>query len=40
MGNTIKPQLSLDKSIKLDGEKHFKMRYWSVPNEQDAPNQV
>lgn len=33
---TINPFLNLDKSIKMDGEKHFRIKYWST-NGKDFP---
>jgi len=33
---TIAPQLQLDKAIKQDGEKHFRIKYWST-NGKDFP---
>ena len=37
--NTISPQLSLDKSVKMDGSKHIQMKKWAVADEE-APNVV
>ena len=37
--NTISPQLSLDKSVKMDGGKHINMKKWSVVDD-DAPSIV
>ena len=37
--NTISPQLSLDKSVKMDGGKHITMKKWSVVDD-DAPNVI
>lgn len=37
--NTISPQLSLDKSVKMDGGKHITMKKWAVVDE-DAPNVI
>lgn len=35
--NTISPQLSLDKSVKMDGGKHINFKKWAVVDD-DAPN--
>lgn len=35
--NTSEPFLSLDKSVEMDGEKHIRIKHWSVPDE-DAPS--
>ena len=35
--NTIAPQLSLDKSVKMDGGKHISFKKWAVVDD-DAPN--
>lgn len=37
--NTISPQLSLDKSVKMDGGKHINMKKWSVVDD-DAPSVI
>jgi hypothetical protein len=35
--NTIAPYLKIDKSIKMDGERHIGMKVWST-NDHNAPN--
>lgn len=35
---TIKPKLVIDKKSRFDGENHLNFKYWSIPNESDAPN--
>lgn len=39
---TIAPQLQLDKSVKMDGEKHFRIKFWSTYGKDaaDAPSNV
>ena len=38
--STITPRLSLDKTDRMDGHKHIKMRYWAVPEDQHAPSKI
>jgi hypothetical protein len=38
--NTISPLLSLDKSVKLNGGKHIRLKHWSIVDEEDAPSLV
>ena len=35
--NTIAPMLSLDKAQEMDGDKHVRIKHWSVQDE-DAPS--
>jgi len=39
---TIAPRLQLDKSIKMDGEKHFNIKYWSTSGKDnpEAPKDI
>jgi len=37
--NTTEPFLSLDKSTEMDGEKHIRIKHWSVQDE-DAPSLI
>jgi len=37
---TISPLLSLDKSVKLSGGKHIRLKHWSIVDEEDAPSLV
>lgn len=39
---TIDPRLHLDKSVKMDGEKHFAVKYWSTSGKEfpEAPPSV
>jgi len=39
---TIAPRLQLDKSIKMDGEKHFNIKYWSTSGKDnpEAPKAI
>ena len=39
-GMTIQPYLKIDKKYRVDGENHMNFRYWSVPNEEDAPSAI
>lgn len=36
---TIDPKLSIDKKLKMDGENHLKLKYWSI-NTPEAPSKV
>jgi hypothetical protein len=38
LANTIKPRLTIDKKSRFDGENHLNFKYWSVPNDTDAPS--
>jgi hypothetical protein len=35
---TIKPYLVIDKKSRYDGENHLNFKYWSIPNDESAPN--
>lgn len=35
---TIPPVLTIDKKSRFDGENHLNFKYWSLPNDSDAPN--
>jgi hypothetical protein len=37
---TIDPVLSIDRKVKMDGQNHLRLKYWSVPNEAGAPKKV
>ena len=37
---TINPYLKIDKKARMDGDNHVLFKYWSVPNEEDAPSQI
>lgn len=37
---TIEPFLKIDKKVRMDGDNHVLFKYWSVPNEPEAPNPV
>jgi hypothetical protein len=37
-GETIEPKLSVDKKQRNDGENHMNFKYWSVPNDPEAPS--
>lgn len=37
---TIDPVLSIDRKKKMDGENHLRLKYWSIPNEPDAPKKI
>lgn len=37
-GETIEPLLTIDKKSRNDGENHMNFKYWSIPNDIDAPN--
>jgi len=37
-GETIEPLLSIDKKPRHDGEHHLSFKYWSIPNDPDAPS--
>jgi hypothetical protein len=39
---TIAPRLQLDKSVKMDNEKHFNIKYWSTSGKDfpEAPKSV
>lgn len=34
----IKPKLTIDKKSRFDGENHLNFKYWSIPNDNDAPS--
>jgi len=37
-GETINPELTIDKKSRHDGENHMNFKYWSIPNDADAPS--
>lgn len=37
---TISPQLTIDKKSRYDGENHLNIKYWSIPNDPDAPTGI
>lgn len=37
-GETIAPQLTIDKKTRNDGTNHLSFKYWSIPNDPEAPN--
>lgn len=37
-GETIAPQLTIDKLTRNDGINHLSFKYWSIPNDPEAPN--
>lgn len=37
---TIDPVLSIDRKVKMDGKNHLRLKYWSVPNEPEAPKKI
>ena len=37
---TIDPVLSIDRKVKMDGKNHLRLKYWSVPNEAEAPKKI
>jgi hypothetical protein len=37
-GETIAPQLTIDKKTRNDGINHLSFKYWSIPNDPEAPN--
>jgi len=37
---TINPYLKIDKKFRMDGDNHVLFKYWSVPQEPDAPSNV
>jgi hypothetical protein len=37
-GETIEPVLTIDKKSRNDGENHLNFKYWSIPNDNDAPS--
>jgi hypothetical protein len=37
-GETIGPQLKVDKKARNDGVNHLNFKYWSIPNDSDAPS--
>lgn len=38
LGETLNPELTIDKKPRHDGEHHLGFKYWSVPNDPDAPS--
>lgn len=38
IGETLNPELTVDKRPRHDGEHHLGFKYWSVPNDPDAPS--
>lgn len=37
---TIKPYLVIDKKSRFDGENHLNFKYWSIPNDENAPSAI
>jgi hypothetical protein len=37
---TIDPVLSIDRKLKMDGQHHMRLKYWSVAGEEGAPKKV
>ena len=37
---TIDPVLSIDRKLKMDGQHHMRLKYWSVQGEDEAPKKV
>jgi hypothetical protein len=37
---TIKPVLAIDKKSRFDGENHLNFKYWSIPNDPNAPSAI
>jgi len=37
---TIDPVLSIDRKLKMDGQHHMRLKYWSIPNEEGAPKKI
>jgi|TARA_B110000285_G_C15124487_1_gene619275 hypothetical protein len=37
---TIDPVLSIDRKLKMDGQNHMRLKYWSVQGEPDAPKKI
>ncbi len=37
-GETLNPELTIDKKPRHDGEHHLGFKYWSVPTDPDAPS--
>lgn len=37
---TIDPVLSIDRKLKMDGQNHLRLKYWSVTGEEDAPKKI
>jgi hypothetical protein len=37
---TIDPILSIDRKLKMDGQNHMRLKYWSVLGEPDAPKKI
>jgi hypothetical protein len=37
---TIDPVLSIDRKLKMDGQNHLRLKYWSVSGEDDAPKKI
>lgn len=40
LASAIAPKLSIDKKFRMDGDIHVGFKYWSVPNEEDAPKSI
>lgn len=38
LANTIKPKLTIDKKSRFDGDNHLNFKYWSIPQDEDAPS--
>lgn len=39
-GETIDPILTIDKKSRSDGENHLNFKYWSIPNDAEAPSAI
>lgn len=37
---TIDPVLSIDRKLKMDGQNHMRLKYWSLSGDQDAPKKI
>lgn len=37
---TIDPVLSIDRKLKMDGQHHMRLKYWSVQGEEGAPKKI
>lgn len=37
---TIDPILSIDRKLKMDGQNHMRLKFWSVLGEEDAPKKI
>ena len=37
---TIDPVLSIDRKLKMDGQNHMRLKYWSLSGDPDAPKKI